>query len=529
MRMQPGWAALCVLTVAVGTLSWALSWAFPTPPAWAQDSERDTALTVYSSADPAGFDPQQFVAQQRQGRNPSAAWQVPGFGVVKEVRSLDLPDGIGQVRITDVAEFIDATTVSFADLDAPSATSILDQSFQFDLVSPDKLLERYVDHEVRVRDTAKDATGRDVETWTTGTVLSASQGQVVLQTPDGLRFVAATSPDLRLPRLPDGLVTRPTLVWNVTSEKAGTRRVRTTYRTSGLTWRADYNVVLAKDATSADIGAWVSLLNVSGASYRNTRLKLVAGDVQTIAARGPMENSPANLGGPRTGGGAAGFEEKTFFEYHLYTLPRRTDVLDNATQQIALFPTATGVRTRKVLVYFGAETYAGFRHRGGVNANRDFGSQSNGKVDVYVEFENRESHGLGRPLPKGKLRVYQRDEADGTLEFVGEDLIDHTARDETVRVKLGQAFDVVGERTQTDFQVDSGRKQLSETYRIEVRNHKDEAVEVIVREPLPRWSTWEIRDASQAFEKIDSRTIHFTVSVPARGAQTVSYTAHYAW
>ena len=233
--------------------------------------------------------------------------------------------------------------------------------------------------------------------------------------------------------------------------------------------------------------------------------------------------------GAELGAAQAGFEEKEFFEYHLYTLPRRVDVLEASTQQIALFPTAAGVTTRKVLVYFGAEELRHVRHGSGALTQRDLGSGTNTKVDVYVEFDNREANRLGRPLPKGKLRVYQRDDADGTLEFVGEDLIDHTPRDETVRVKLGQAFDVVGERTQTDFRLESGRKEMRETIRVQVRNHKDEAVDVLVREPLRRWSTWEILSPSDPFEKQDSRTIHFTVTVPPRGEKTVTYTARYTW
>ncbi len=504
--------------------------AIATTPVAAQDSGTssadDVALTVYSSADPAGFDPQQFVAQQRQGWNPSFAWQVPGFGVVKEVRRLALPEGTGTVRITDVAEFIHPTTVSFADLDAPTATSILDQSFQFDLVSPAKLLERYVDHEIRLRETTKDETGKDVETWTTGTVLSASQGQVVLQTPDGLRFVAATSPDLRLPKLPDGLITRPTLVWNVASEQAGTRRVRTTYRTGGLTWRSDYNLVLSGDDTQADIGAWVTLLNLSGAAYPNARLKLIAGDVQQIQSR--PQAPTRRMRGADKGGGSAGFEEKEFFEYHLYTLPRRIDIAQNATQQIALFPTAQGVGVEKVLVYYGVPG-ANRWSSSSPQTDRNLGNSSNHKVDVYVKFANEESNRLGIPLPKGKVRVFKRDEADGTLEFVGEDLIDHTPRDETVLIKLGQAFDVVGERTQTDFKVDTGRKTLEETVRIQLRNHKDVAVNVIAREVLFRWTNWEMLDQTDPYEKQDARTIHFPVEVPARGEKTITYRVRYTW
>ena len=496
-------------------------------PAAAQDTEpvvEDVALTVYSSADPASFDPQQFALQQRMGWNPMFAYQVPGFGVVKEVRRVRLPQGNGTLRFRDVAEFIDPTTVSFADPDAADATAGLDQSFQFDLVSPAKLLERYIDREITIVETKKEG-ALDVETRTTGTVLSANGGQVVLRTPDGLRFVSATSENLRLPSLPDGLITRPTLVWNVASDTAGERRVRTTYQTGGLTWRSDYNLVLNGDDTRADIGAWVTLMNLSGASYRNVRLKLIAGDVQRIQQQ-PV--AATRMRGAGRKGGEAGFEEKEFFEYHLYTLPRRTDVEQNATQQIALFPTAQDVGVEKVLVYFGVPGAQGWRF-GSPHTGRDLGSGSNPKVDVYVKFRNAQDNRLGMPLPKGKVRVFKKDDADGTLEFVGEDLIDHTPRDETVLIKLGQAFDVVGERTQTDFQVDTSRKTMEETVKIQLRNHKDVAVKVIAREILFRWVSWEMLETSDPYEKQDARTIHFPLEVPARGEKTVTYRVRYTW
>ncbi len=491
------------------------------------DSADGVALTVYSSADPASFDPQQFAAQQRMGRDPSFAWQVPGYGVVKEVRRIALPAGTGDVRITDVAAFIDPTTVSFADLDAPQATGVLEQVFQFDLVSPSKLLERYVDHEIDLRETRNDGSG-PLEAFVRGKVLSANQGQVVLQLADGtLRFVSSSDPNLRLPALPDGLVTRPTLVWKVASEQAGTRRVRTTYQTGGLTWRADYNVVLAGDDTHADVSAWVTLMNMSGASYRDARLKLVAGDVQRVAPRmPPAPRAPAR--GAKLRDANEGFEEKSFFEYHLYTLPRRTDVLDASTQQLALFPTAQGVGVEKVLVYYGLPDAAHWVFSQ-PRTDRELGTLSNPKVDVYLRVANSRENRLGMPLPKGKLRVYKRDDADGTREFVGEDLIDHTARDEKVLVKLGQSFDVVGSRKQTDFRVDSGRHEIEERYEIELRNHKDTAAQVVVRETLYRWTNWEILESSDPYEKQDSRNIHMTVEVPANGSKTVTYRVRYTW
>lgn len=227
-------------------------------------------------------------------------------------------------------------------------------------------------------------------------------------------------------------------------------------------------------------------------------------------------------------GMGGGFQEKSFFEYHLYTLPRRTDILKNSTQQITLFPTARDVDVEKVMVYYGLPDA---RHWifPEPQADRNLGNQSNKKVDVYIRFQNEEDNNLGMPLPSGKVRVYKQDDADGTLEFIGEDLIDHTPRDEEVLIKIGQAFDVVGERTQTDFSADYNGHWIKESIKLNLRNHKDEPVKVIVKENLYRWVNWEIQQKSHEFEKVDARTVHFTVTVPPRGEQTITYTVRYSW
>ena len=494
-----------------------------TLPALAADDE-GPAVTIYSAADPAAFDPQQFIAQQRQGYNPFFAQQVPGFAVVKETRPAKLGAGVTDLKFTDVAQFIDPTTVSIVDL-TDANTSVMEQNFQFDLASPWKILDRYVDREIGY---VAEKDGQVVKEWK-GKLLSSTNGQLVVQTPEGLRFLNYADPGIRLPSLPDGLITRPTLLWKLRSEQGGDHKVRTTYQTDGITWRADYNVVLSANDASADVGAWVSLLNLCGATFKDARLKLIAGDVQRIKpnqyggyARGALEVMKSKRED-------AGFEEKSFFEYHLYTLPRRTDVLDNTTQQLTLFPTARGVATEKVLVYYGLPDAARWGFFPQPRTDRELGSQSNPKVDVYVRFKNSKDNHMGMPLPKGKVRVYKQDDADGTLEFIGEDLIDHTPKDETVLVKLGQAFDVVGERTQTDFRVDTARDWMDDSYKITLKNHKDAPVKVIVKENLFRWTNWELTQKSDPFTKIDARTIHFEVEVPANGEKVVTYTVHYTW
>ena len=488
------------------------------------DSTEDVALTVYSTADPAGFDPQRFIAQQRRGRDPQFAWQVPGFGVVKVVREVSLEKGLNRLRFTGVAQFIDPTTVSFTDLTDPQGTTVLEQNFEFDLVSPEKLMEKYLDRTIEVVLTHGDVT--DV---VRGKLLSAMGGQLVLQTADGVRVISDRGQQVKLGSLPDGLITRPTLVWKLSAAKGGSHRIRTTYHTVGITWRSDYNLILDPTDTKADLGAWVTLMNLSGAAYKNARLKLIAGDVQRIAPQ--QEARYARGRGKRmmTMAEDLGFQEKSFFEYHLYTLPRRIDIPSNATQQITLFPTARDVGIEKLLVYNGLPQAANWRFQGQPQQDRNFGNQSNPKLDVYVRFANEAANNLGMPLPKGKVRTYKRDEADGTLEFIGEDLIDHTAKDEKVLIKLGQSFDVVGQRTQTDFRVETGRKTIWESFKIQIRNHKPQPQKVIIKENLYRWATWEITRASEDYVKIDARTIHFEVIAPADGRKTVTYTVKYTW
>ena len=248
----------------------------------APPAENGTSLTIYSSADPAGFNPQQFISKQSGGFNYSSAWGVPGFGVVKQVQNISMKKGINEVPFTNVAQFLDPTTVNFKDL-TDSGTSVLEQSFKFDLVSPSKLMGKYIDKEVTVSVPEGDGMRTVV-----GTLLSANQGKLVVDTSantkdGGLEILSAENAQIQLGSLPEGFLTKPTLVWLLNAQKGGDHTVRTTYQTGGLTWRADYNLVLNEDDTQADLTSWVTILNVSGMSYPDANLKLVAGDVQRIS------------------------------------------------------------------------------------------------------------------------------------------------------------------------------------------------------------------------------------------------------
>jgi hypothetical protein len=473
-----------------------------------------TAITVYSSARPGMVDPRAFA-----GGDGAA---VPGFALVREERAFRLEAGRNRLRVSDVPALIDPTTVAFASLTDPNGTRVAEQSFEFDLTSTAKLLSRYLDREI----TVEQARGDGVESYS-GTLVG-TQGGLTLRMPDGSVRVIEGYSGIRLPGLPGGLISKPTLVWDVEAAIAGAHDTRLAYQTGGVTWWADYNLTYSEAQSTGcrlDVSAWVTIVNQSGASYRDARLKLVAGDVQRIAAQRQV---PQAMAARSTLDSAEGFAEKAFFEYHLYTLGRTTSIPDNSTKQIELFPTAPGVRCEKSLVYAGQGRT--FVPRGAPLTDRAFGVQSNRKVDVHLEVRNAVAGGLGMPLPSGRMRVSKLDPADRGLEFIGEDLIDHTARDETLRIRLGSAFDVVGERRQLDFRVDTAARWMEEDIEVRVRNRKpDETVAVAVREELYRWSSWTIPRTTHEYAKQDARTVHFPVRVAPGAEAVVRYTARYAW
>ncbi|HLZ96341.1 MAG TPA: DUF4139 domain-containing protein [Steroidobacteraceae bacterium] len=484
-------------------------------------AEGETGITIYSSAEPGAVPAEYYRPLPGRGVNADG---VPGYAMVSQDRKVSLSAGRTQLRFTDVAALIDPTTVQFVSLSDPENTKVLEQNFQFDLVSTQKLLSRYVDKTVTVQ-VVQGAQSTEVA----GTLLSAGDG-LVLRGADGQIRAINQYSNLRFAELPGGLITRPTLLWDISSRKAGEQTARVSYQTAGMTWWADYNLTFTPgaDANSGfvDVGAWVSIVNQSGAGYEDAKLKLIAGDVQRAQPRQRLEGVALSAVRRSTAAEDAGFAEKSFFEYHLYTLGRRTSLPENSTKQLELFDAARHVPARKTLVYYGQ---AGMYYGPGVNTDRSYGANGGKKVDVYLEFRNDEKSGLGVPLPKGRVRVSQIDTADHGLEFVGEDVIDHTPKNERVLVKLGSAFDVVGERRQVDFAVDSKAKWMEEEIEIKLRNHKTAPVEVLVRENLFRWTNWTVQSSSAAYEKGDARTVYFTVKVPADGEQTFHYRVRYTW
>jgi len=336
-----------------------------------------------------------------------------------------------------------------------------------------------------------------------GTLLSYSGGSVVLGQREGAVIVNRSQVrDMSLGEVPGGLVVKPTLVWTLAADRAGKERAEVSYLANNINWHAEYVAVVNQDDTGLDMNGWVSLDNKSGATYENAKLKLVAGDVHRVQDRMPMRQFKGAMAVEEAA--SPQFQERGFFEYHIYTLERPTTVTDRETKQLALFPTASA-GANKLLTYDGQRDAT--------------------KVAVRMEFENTEANDMGMALPAGKVRVYKED-VDGALEFVGEDRIDHTPRDEKLRLYLGNAFDVVGERKRTDYRQISSRSH-EETIEIEIRNHKDETVDVTIVEHL--WADWKILEESQEHRKENAHTIEYPVSVEANGSVTVTYRVRTTW
>jgi hypothetical protein len=486
-------------------------------------AENGTSLTVYSSAQPGGIPAEWY--RPLPGMGTPMASQLPGFALVRLERELQVPHGRGTIQFADVAALIDPTTVQFLSLTDPEGTKVLEQNFQFDLVSQEKLLSRYIDRNVSV----EQQSGNGIKK-IDGTLVSSNDGLVIRGT-DGQIHALREWSNVSFGELPGGLITRPTLEWDIASGRGGLQDARVSYQTGGITWWADYNLIFTEgaDANSGfvDVGAWVSLLNQSGARYQDAKLKLIAGDVNRAEPpRALLRAKMQDMATMEMAAAPAGFEEKAFFEYHLYTLGRPATVPNNSTKQIELFDAASRVPAKKQLVYDGA---AGMQFYGGLVQEPEYGPGGNTKVDVFLKFRNDKASGMGMPLPAGRIRVSQQDRADGSLEFIGEDVIKHTPKDEDVRVKLGTAFDVVGERRQTDFTVDTKGRRMEEAFEIKVRNHKDEAVEVVVRENLYRWSQWSLLSQSHPSDKKDAQTLEFPVKVAADGEAVITYRVRYTW
>ena len=420
------------------------------------------------------------------------------LGLVKDTREARLESGTIEAQFADVAALIDPTSVHVKSLTDPTGLAILEQNYEYDLLTSDKLMEKYVGKKVRLY--------QGNGSYQTATLLSTSgpvwdiDGQIHI---GGFGSVV-------LPALPENLVSRPSLVWLLRNARPAPQRIEASYLTAGLSWKADYVMVVDAADAKGDLTGWVTLDNKSGATYRNASLKLVAGDINRAVSRDESRKvmELAALAAP-TSDGSREFTSEGFFEYHLYTLDGRTTLKDKQTKQLSLL-SATGVPVEKRFIYYGAADH--FRAQHGT-------PMSNQKVGVYLEIANSRDNHLGLPLPKGKVRVYKAD-AGGSQQLIGEDWIDHTPKDERVKIKMGQAFDVVGERVQKDWKK-IGPSLYEVEWAISLRNHKQEAITVEVIEPVP--GDWEVLRSSLPYEKMEAFTLRFRVPVPKDGEAKLEY------
>jgi hypothetical protein len=429
------------------------------------------------------------------------------LALVKDLRRMQLPAGTSALAFRDVSARLRPETALLRSVTAPGGLKIWEQNFDFDLLTPQKLLEKYVGQTVQVVRTHP-TTGQD--TAESATVLAATEG-VVLKI--GSRIETGLPGRLVFGEVPSNLRERPTLVMSLDNSTAGAQDLELSYLTGGLSWKADYVVELGAREDKLDMSGWVTLTNTSGATYRNAKLQLVAGDVNQV--------QPELAGRTRNIAMAAAplmekraVAEESLFEYHLYTLPRATTVAENQTKQVALL-SASAVPARKELLLRGSDYY--YQSSYGALGQKI-------KVGAFLEFDNKEAAHLGLPLPKGVVRVYKRDSA-GNAQFIGEDRIDHTPKNETVRLKLGDAFDVTADKKQTDFKKLSGTGKynyvMESAYEIVLKNAKKEAVTVTVQEPMP--GEWQILSTSHPATKGASNTSVWKISVPAESSSTLTY------
>jgi hypothetical protein len=475
------------------------------------------ALSVCVGACSIGFMPAamaQLESDASDSLGQSLTIYNQNFGVVKDDRKFVLKAGTNIVRFSDVAAQIDPTTVALQSLSAPNSITVREQNYQYDLIDPTSILAKSIGKTLKFRQVFDNGTTRDF----TGVLMNSPEAVIadgnnggnvtkysglVIRTADGI--VLNPVGQIEIAELPTGLISKPTLVWRLETNKPGDNTVEVAYQTQGMNWKADYVAVLNKDDTQLEtLNSWVTLDNKSGATYNNAALKLMAGDVHRVQPpRFVPMMAKAAMAEDSMAGGAPQFAEAAFAEYHMYTLQGKTTVRNNETKQMSLF-TADKIPANKLFIF------------------EPNGSDSK-KVNVKIEVENAQKNNMGMPLPGGTVRIYKKD-ADGAMQFIGEDHIDHTPKDEKVRLYIGDAFDVVGERTVMNTDIPA-RRVRREQIKIDLRNHKDVAVTVVAIEHP--YGDWEIIHPSTPFTKKSSTAVEFPVKVPANGAVTINYEIDY--
>lgn len=439
-----------------------------------------------------------------------------GFALVKESRTINLKAGVQSVAIEDVAQMIESTSVGIRSLSKPGSFSVLEQNYQYDLISPNAILNKAVGTRIIFNRVLPNGVRESVS----GILISSpgNGGGLVIKTDDG-RYLLNPQGDIEVSSIPEGLISKPTLLWMLDSEAAGPNNIELSYLTQGMTWNADYVLSLDQAGVAGDLKGWVTMNNNSGATFSNAKLKLLAGDVERAAARPELAKSAMM---DSAGAGGRGFREEQFADYHLYTLQHPATVRQNEQKQLSLLD-AYGVKVEKRLILDAMRGYYGYRASEG-----EIGTGAM-KPQVRIELTNTKANNMGMPLPMGNFKVFQRD-GSGSLQLLGEDRIEHTPKDEKISLFVGRAFDVIGERKRTAFEyIRRGTSTIGarESFEIELRNRKETSESVTVIERY--WGDWKVTAASHPYERTSAETIQFLVKLKPNEVQKVTYTVENRW
>ena len=474
---------------------------------------------------------------------PSLTIYNQSFAVVRQEVPLELAAGENQATVNDITFHLEPDSVILRDLSGKRTLRVLEQNYRADPVNEASLLSLYEGRTIAFQIPGGaivkgkiirsgyaphyNAMNRYGEQYYQAQMTAASE-QPIIEVDGQLRFGLPGTPVF--PDLTADTILHPRLEWILATDKPGKFPAEFSYVTGGLSWQADYNIVAPEKGDVVDIVGWVTMDNQSGKTFSDARIKLMAGDVNKIQR--PESRAYMVKAADMAVNGAMGpqVSEKAFDEYHLYTLDRRTTLRDRETKQVE-FIRAASVTTRQIYIYDGARIdpsrYYGWNWDNFRN-DHSYGTESNPKVWAMREFRNSEANHLGMPLPQGRVRFYRHND-DGQVEFTGENTMDHTPKDEMVRIYTGNAFDLTGERRRVDYFIDGNRQTARESFEVKVRNHKKEPVEVRVVEHLYRGENWEIAMKSDEYRKIDSHTIEFPVKIAPDEEKVVTYTAHYTW
>lgn len=474
----PGWLVCAAgITVLAGMRSFAQTTVTSTG-----EDQKDLAVTVYNS----------------------------NIALVRDVRRLRLPAGTLDLRYMDIAAQVNPATVHILSLTAPRDLSVLEQNYEYDLLSPQKLLQKYVGKELTlVRLVTENNSTKEVAV--KATLLALNEGPVWKVANEIITGMGADR--YIFPDLPENLYSKPTLVWLLENKRAGEQTVEASYLTNQVNWNADYVLTIRPDQKAADLNGWVTVVNDSGTAFRNAQLQLVAGEVHRVNEAPPAGARPMVL--RATQAVAPQFAQEPISEYHLYTLERRTNIQDNETKQISLLD-ATGISFDKLFEVNGQQYY--------YHNPQSPGQPIKEPVQVHIKFKNSQENSLGIPLPAGTMRVYQGD-SKGRVQFIGEDHNGHTPKDETIDLHIGNAFDVVAERKQTDFK--SYGQAFEFAFEISLRNHKPEPISVAVNEPIG--GDWTMLDSNYKYEKTAAFAAQFTVPVAANAESVLKYRVRVQW